>query len=99
MFNEDAANELCRMFFRKRARIWVGDASWRHDYDKPFTVEGTTYYLSRHYFYVRNDGRSTTLRPAKHLLETLRTVITEREREQEIARNDRVTSQLLRRGS
>jgi hypothetical protein len=96
MATDEADNELCRMFFRKRARIWVGRADWRHDYDKPFTLEGQTYYLSRHGFYVRDEGQITGFRPAKHLLETLRAILSEREQEQDAAHDAKVTARLLR---
>jgi hypothetical protein len=99
MENQEAANELCRMFFRKRSSIWVGDDDWRRDYDKPFSVAGETYYLGRHYFYVKTDGKYTTFRPNKHLLETLRQVLSQRETEQSEAHNARVTASLLRRVS
>ncbi len=99
MGDEEAANELCRMFFRKRARLWVGDADWRRDYDKPFTVNGQTYYLGRHYFYVHRDGHYTSFRPNRHLLETLRSVIAECEQEQRTDHDARVTRDLLRRVS
>lgn len=97
MGDEEAANELCRMFFRKRARIWVGKDDWRRDYDKPFSVAGQTYYLGRHCFYVKSDGEYTTFRPNKHLLETLRQVLVQIENEQRDAHDARVTASLLRR--
>lgn len=93
--NEEAANELCRMFFRKRASLFVGKEDWRNE-ARPFWCDGQRYFLGRHYFWVKDGDRSTTLRPNKYMLETLREVIRQRSNEQDAQHDQRVTMQLLR---
>lgn len=96
--DDEAANELCRMFFRKRARIWAGEEDWRNE-ARPFGLDGRTYYLGRFGFHVKEDGRNTYFRPNKHLHETLRQVIRQILDEQNARHDARVTSSLLRRAS